>query len=198
MIDTGSSGCLLRESAAVRCGGEVLEDATALYGFGSQGVPAARAIGRCRADLLIDGVVGKNIQVLVVPDEAQSVDLLVGRTFTELPYVTYARLGGSLQFWHRDECPFSHLEPFVSCPKLRLKTAEETPLQANVINWVRLSSKSNVTGAVLFNNCGCEILVDMEDGKVTVPVFTSGNDDVVHVKDKDLATRQRWTSRVAR
>ncbi|XP_075741387.1 uncharacterized protein LOC142790432 [Rhipicephalus microplus] len=186
MIDTGSSGCLLRESAAVRCGAEVLEDATALYGFGSQGVPAARAIGRCRADLLIDGVVGKNIQILVVPDEVQSVDLLVGRTFTELPYVTYAKLGDSLQFWHRDECPFSHLEPFVSCPKLRLKTAEETPLQANVINWVRLSSQSNVTGAVLFNNCGCEILVDMEDGEVTVPVFTSRNDDVVLRKGQRL------------
>ncbi|KAH8032900.1 hypothetical protein HPB51_003476 [Rhipicephalus microplus] len=85
--------------AAVRCGAEMLEDATTLYAFGSQGFPAARAIGRCRADLLIDGVVGKNIPILVVPDEAQSVDLLVGRTFTELPYVTYASLGGSLQFW---------------------------------------------------------------------------------------------------
>ncbi|KAL1439361.1 hypothetical protein MTO96_010374 [Rhipicephalus appendiculatus] len=186
MIDTGSSGCLLRESAAVQCGAEMLEDATALYGFGSQGVPAVRAIGKCRADLVIDGVVGKNIPILVVPDGAQSVDLLVGRTFTELPYVTYARLGGSLHFWHKSECPFSHLETLTSCPKLRLKTAEETTLQANVINWVRLSSQSNVTGPVLFNNCGHEILIDMEGGEVTVPVFTSGRDDVVLRKGQRL------------
>ncbi|XP_037289404.1 uncharacterized protein LOC119182912 [Rhipicephalus microplus] len=45
---------------------------------------------------------------------------------------------------------------------------------------------SNVTGAVLFNNCGCEILVDMEDGEVIVPVFTSGNDDVVLRKGQRL------------
>ncbi|KAL1484987.1 hypothetical protein MTO96_032247 [Rhipicephalus appendiculatus] len=88
MIDTGSSGCLLREPAAVQCGTELLEDATALYGFGSQGVPAVRAIAKCRADLMIDGVVGENIPILVVPDEAQSVDLIVGRTYTELAYVT--------------------------------------------------------------------------------------------------------------
>ncbi|KAH7976438.1 hypothetical protein HPB52_014250 [Rhipicephalus sanguineus] len=85
MIDTGSSGCLLRESAAMRCGAEMLEDATALYGFGSRGVPAVCAIAKCRADLMIDAVVGKGIPILVVPDEAQSVDLINGRTFTELP-----------------------------------------------------------------------------------------------------------------
>ncbi|XP_049267135.1 uncharacterized protein LOC125756413 [Rhipicephalus sanguineus] len=187
MIDTGSSGCLMRESAAVQCGAEMLEDATALYGFGSQGVPAVRAIGRCRADLEIDGVVGKKIPVLVVPDEAQSVDLLVGRTFTELPYVTYARLGSSLHFWHRDECPFSHLEPLVSCPKVRVKTAEETPLQANVVNWVRLSSPSSITGPVLFDNCGREIVIDMEGGEVIVPAFTSGEEDGVIRKGQRLA-----------
>ncbi|XP_042148722.1 uncharacterized protein LOC121837217 [Ixodes scapularis] len=88
MIDTGSSGCLLRASAAARCGAELMRDATPLYGFGNQDVPAVRTIGKCKADLDIDGVTGKDITIFVVPDEAQSVDLLVGRTFTELPYVT--------------------------------------------------------------------------------------------------------------
>ncbi|KAH7983641.1 hypothetical protein HPB52_013294 [Rhipicephalus sanguineus] len=85
MIDIGSSGCLLHESAAVQCGAEMLQEATTLYGFGSQGAPAVRAIGKCRANLVIDGVVGKNIPILVVPDAAQSVDLLVGHMFTKLP-----------------------------------------------------------------------------------------------------------------
>ncbi|KAL1470211.1 hypothetical protein MTO96_040575 [Rhipicephalus appendiculatus] len=177
---------------AVQCGAELLEDATALYGFGSQGVPAVRAIAKCRADLIIDNVVGKNIPTLVVPDEAQSVDLIVGRTFTELPYVTYARLGGSLHFWHRDECPFSHLEPHVSCPKVRLNTDEETTPQANVVNWV--SPQSNVADPVLFNNCGREIVVVMEGKELTVPVFTSREDAVLrkghrlgHVTKMDIS-----------
>ena len=128
---------------------------------------------------MIDGVVGKNIAILVVPDEAQSVDLIVGRTFTELPYVTYAKLGDSLHFWHKDQCPFSHLEPLVSCSKLRSNAVEESTPQANVVNCVRVSPQSNVTDPVLFDNCGREILVDMEGGEITVPVFTSGDDDVV-------------------
>lgn len=178
MIDTGSSGCLLHESVAVRCGAEMLEDATALYGFGSQGIPAVHAIAKCRADLMIDGVVGKNTAILVVPDEAQSVHLIIGRTFTELPHVTYARLGGSLHFWQRDECPFSHLQPLVSRPKVHLNTAQESTPQANVVNCVGLSPQSNVTDPVLFDKCGREILVDMERGEPTVPAFTSDEDDV--------------------
>ncbi|XP_040074772.1 uncharacterized protein LOC120846931 [Ixodes scapularis] len=65
MIDTGSSGCLLRASAAARCGAELMRDATPLYGFGNQDVPAVRTIGKCKADLDIDGVTGKNITILL-------------------------------------------------------------------------------------------------------------------------------------
>ncbi|KAH6924104.1 hypothetical protein HPB50_011753 [Hyalomma asiaticum] len=36
---------------------------------------------------------------------------------------------------------------------------------------------SSVTGPVLFNNCGRESLVDMEGREVTVPLFTSEEDD---------------------
>ncbi|XP_077514701.1 uncharacterized protein LOC144125308 [Amblyomma americanum] len=80
MIDNGSSGCLLRASAAARCGARLTKDATALYGFGSQGTPSARAIGKCYTDLEINGVKGENVPFLVVPDDTLTVDLLVGRT----------------------------------------------------------------------------------------------------------------------
>lgn len=81
-LDTGSSGCLLRASAAAQCSMEIYPE-TALYGFGNSTVPATKSsIGRCKADLCIDCVLAKDIPILVVSDEAQSVDLLVGRTFT--------------------------------------------------------------------------------------------------------------------
>ncbi|KAK8775362.1 hypothetical protein V5799_031293 [Amblyomma americanum] len=74
MIDNGSSGCLLRASVAARCGARLTKDATALYGFGSQGTPSARAIGKCYTDLEIDGVKGENVPFLVVPDDTLTVD----------------------------------------------------------------------------------------------------------------------------
>ncbi|CAN7939761.1 unnamed protein product, partial [Ixodes hexagonus] len=109
LIDTGSYGCLLRAPVTARCGAQLSRETTALYGFGNKSAPAARTIGTCRADLEIDGVIGRDIPILVFPDEAQSVDLLVGRTFTELLYITYARVGGCLRFWKSD-CPFTHLK----------------------------------------------------------------------------------------
>ncbi|KAL1444709.1 hypothetical protein MTO96_045436 [Rhipicephalus appendiculatus] len=59
LIDTGSSGCLLRASAAARCGLEIVPEATALFGFGNITVPAAKSIARCKADIRIDGVLAK-------------------------------------------------------------------------------------------------------------------------------------------
>ncbi|KAL1430238.1 hypothetical protein MTO96_015302 [Rhipicephalus appendiculatus] len=48
LIDTGSSGCLLRASAAARCGIEMVQEPTPLYGFGSKNVPATRSLGHCQ------------------------------------------------------------------------------------------------------------------------------------------------------
>lgn len=165
----------------------MMEDATALYGFGSQGVPAVCVIAKCRADLMIDVVVGKGIPILVVPDEAQSVDLIIGRTFTELPYVAYTKLGDSLHFWHEDQRPFSHMEPLVSCPKLRSNAVQETTPQTNIVNWVTLSPQSNVADSVLFDNCGREIVIDMKGGEIIVPALTSGEEDGLLGKGQPLA-----------
>ncbi|KAG0429788.1 hypothetical protein HPB47_023310 [Ixodes persulcatus] len=91
MIDTGSSSCLLQASAAAKCGVKFLKDSTALYGFGNRSVPVATAMGRCVSDLVIDGVKGSKSDVLVVPDDAQAVERIVGRTFTELPHLASGR-----------------------------------------------------------------------------------------------------------
>ncbi|XP_077501927.1 uncharacterized protein LOC144112953 [Amblyomma americanum] len=185
MIDNGSSGCLLRASAAARCGARLTKDATALYGFGSQGTPSARAIGKCYTDLEIDGVKGENGPFLVVPDDTLTVDLLVGRTYTELPYVAYARLGGCLRFWHKSVCPFSHLEP-LNEPRLRVKATRETVIHSNSINWITLSSDSDLSGPVLFCTLGSEILVDMREGEISVPIFTSGDKDLLVKRGRRL------------
>ncbi|KAL1414053.1 hypothetical protein MTO96_007794 [Rhipicephalus appendiculatus] len=112
IIDTGGSGCLLRASAAARCGIEMVQEPTALYGFGSKNMPATRSLGHCQANISIDDVVAGKIPVLVVPDDAQSVDLLVGRTLTNLPFVTHSKVGSTLRFYHLNDCPFSGLVPF--------------------------------------------------------------------------------------
>ncbi|KAH7949649.1 hypothetical protein HPB49_013215 [Dermacentor silvarum] len=107
IIDTGSSGCLLRASAAAWCGMEIVQECAPFYGFGSKHVPVTRSIGHCRAKINIDGADARSIRVIVVPDDAQSFDMLESRTLTELPYVTYAK----------DESPFA-IEPQESVPEV--------------------------------------------------------------------------------
>ncbi|KAH7968031.1 hypothetical protein HPB52_005447 [Rhipicephalus sanguineus] len=48
---------------------------------------------------------------LIVPDEAQSIDLLVGRTFTDPPFVIYAKVRSTFRFFRLNDCPFSDLVP---------------------------------------------------------------------------------------
>ncbi|UYV65505.1 hypothetical protein LAZ67_3004542, partial [Cordylochernes scorpioides] len=103
MIDTGSSSCLLRESVARRINVDIEPDSTSLYGIGNQTASAARTVGKTTVDLEIDGVVGKEIAVFIVNDDAQPYDLLIGRTWTDLPYVSFARIGV-------DDCVNSLLE----------------------------------------------------------------------------------------
>lgn len=152
----------------------LMRDATAFHGFDNRDAPAVRSIGKCKADLEIDGVTVKNIPIFVVPNKAQSVDLLVGRTFTELPW-----LGGRLRFWHESQCSFSHLETLSDNPKMIVKTTKRSTLLANTVNWITLSSESHVTGPVLFKNFKSEILLGIKDGEIAVPVFPSGNNDIV-------------------
>ncbi|KAL1483983.1 hypothetical protein MTO96_050140 [Rhipicephalus appendiculatus] len=92
LIDTGNSGCLLRASAAVKCGIEMVQEPTLLYGFGKKNVPVKRSLGHFKAKISIYGVADEKIPVLALLDDAQNVDLLVGRSFTDLPFVTYAKV----------------------------------------------------------------------------------------------------------
>ncbi|UYV70463.1 K02A2.6-like, partial [Cordylochernes scorpioides] len=94
MIDTGSSSCLMRESVARRISVDIEPDSTSLYGIGNQTAPAARTVGKTTVDLEIDGIVGREITVFIVNDDAQPYDLLIGRTWTDLPYVSFARIDG--------------------------------------------------------------------------------------------------------
>ncbi|KAL1481956.1 hypothetical protein MTO96_034117 [Rhipicephalus appendiculatus] len=163
LIDTGSSGCLLRASAAARCGIEMVLEPTDLYGFGSENHPVTRSLGHCKAKVSIDGVVAENIPVLIVPDDAQRVDILVGRTFTELPSVTYAKVGSTFRFYHLNDCPFVHLVSPAQQPELHLKAPEECTLQKNAANYVTTSSDRSVT--TFRGHCGRDGLPEWKRGE---------------------------------
>ncbi|GBM27362.1 hypothetical protein AVEN_120950-1 [Araneus ventricosus] len=67
-------------------------------------MPALTSIGRIKADIEVDNVKAENISIYVVPDDAQSVDLIIGRTWLDLPQIAYTKTGIRVHIgYHEDE-----------------------------------------------------------------------------------------------
>ncbi|KAL1469693.1 hypothetical protein MTO96_024878 [Rhipicephalus appendiculatus] len=168
LIDTGSSGWLLRASAAARCGIEMVLEPTDLYGFGSENHPVTRSLGHCKVQVSIDGVVAENIPVLIVPDDAQRADILVGRTFTEVPNVTCTKVGSTFRFYHLNDCRFVHLVSPAQQAELQVKTPEEFILQKNAVDYITTSSDHTVT--TFRGHCGRDVLPERKREEITATV----------------------------
>ncbi|GBL99224.1 hypothetical protein AVEN_140686-1 [Araneus ventricosus] len=93
LIDTGSSCCLLKISVAQKFKLKFESAVNKIYGFGNQKMPALTSIGKIKADIEVDNVKAENISIYVVPDDAQSVDLIIGRTWLDLPHIAYTKIG---------------------------------------------------------------------------------------------------------
>ncbi|GBO09017.1 hypothetical protein AVEN_163739-1, partial [Araneus ventricosus] len=103
LIDTGSSCCLLKISVAQKLKLKFERAANKIYGFRTQKMPALTSIGRIKADIEVDNVKAENISIYVVPDDMQSVDLIVGRTWIDLPHIAYTKIGKRVHIGYRED-----------------------------------------------------------------------------------------------
>ncbi|UYV60884.1 hypothetical protein LAZ67_1002667 [Cordylochernes scorpioides] len=177
MIDTGSSSCLMRESVARRISVDIEPDSTSLYGIGNQTAPAARTVGKTTVDLEIDGIVGREITVFIVNDDAQPYDLLIGRTWTDLPYVSFARIGKNLHIGYSSEFPFANLQEEIKSRRIELRATETVQLESDSINFTSAITDEVKDGYVLFtgvDDACVDSLLEVVDGKTTVPIISAG------------------------
>ncbi|UYV70994.1 hypothetical protein LAZ67_8001358, partial [Cordylochernes scorpioides] len=170
------SNCLLRESVARRINVDIEPDSTGLYGIGNQTAPAARTVGKTTVDLEIDGVVGKEIAVFIVNDDAQPYDLLIGRTWTDLPYVSFARISKELHIGYSTEFPFANLQEEIKSRRVELRATETVQLGSDCINFASAITDEVRDGYVLFtgvDDC-VNSLLEVVNGKTTVPIISVG------------------------
>ncbi|GBM36113.1 hypothetical protein AVEN_179109-1 [Araneus ventricosus] len=66
-------------------------------------MPSLTSIGRIKADIEVDNVKAENIRIYVVPDYAQSVDLIIGRTWLDLPHIAYTKIGERVHIGYRED-----------------------------------------------------------------------------------------------
>ncbi|GBM26216.1 hypothetical protein AVEN_22778-1 [Araneus ventricosus] len=103
LIDTGSSCCLLKISVAQKLKLKFERAVNKIYSFGNQKMPALTSIRRIKADIEVDNVKAENISIYVVPNDAASVDLIIGRTWLDLPHIAYTKIGKRDHIGYRED-----------------------------------------------------------------------------------------------
>ncbi|GBM57289.1 hypothetical protein AVEN_115614-1 [Araneus ventricosus] len=66
-------------------------------------MPALTSIGRIKADIEVDNVKAENISIYVVPDDAQSIDLIIGRAWLDLPHIAYTKIGERVHVGYQED-----------------------------------------------------------------------------------------------
>ncbi|GBN32768.1 hypothetical protein AVEN_58865-1 [Araneus ventricosus] len=170
LIDTGSSCCPLKTSVAQKLKLKPEPTVNEIYGFGNQKLPALTSMGRIAADIEVDNVKGEGISVYVVPDEAQPVDLIIGRTWLDLPHIAYTRIGNRVHIGYREDEPFRNFPIDENISRICLKALEATKLEKNTVELVSSRAESIENGLNLIENPSedIECLLEVKDGKTCV------------------------------
>lgn len=89
LIDSGSTVCLIRLSAAVRTKLTIVSSIKPFYAVGDMKTPRITSLAEIMGELVIDGVKTDEVQFLVVEDKVIPVEVLIGQSWLNLPQITY-------------------------------------------------------------------------------------------------------------
>ncbi|GBL87249.1 hypothetical protein AVEN_270521-1 [Araneus ventricosus] len=145
LIDTGSSCYLLKISVAQKFKPKLEPAVNKLHGFGNQRMPALKSIGRIKADIEVDNVKGGSIIIYVVPDEAQSVDLIIGRTWLDLSHIPSAKIGKRVHIGYREDELFRNFPIDEKVNSVFLKRIETAQLESESLH-IKDSSQQKMMG----------------------------------------------------
>ncbi|XP_015375261.1 PREDICTED: uncharacterized protein LOC107169850 [Diuraphis noxia] len=104
LLDTGSQHSLVKASVAIRCDLRVKPSVRSLYGIGNTIVPSVCALGEVETHVILDGVNPGKVLLLVVPDDVQAPDMIVGRSWLDHPSVAYHKAHGRLYIYEAETC----------------------------------------------------------------------------------------------
>ncbi|GBM30432.1 hypothetical protein AVEN_109542-1 [Araneus ventricosus] len=115
---------------------------------------------------------GEGISIYVVTDEAQPVDLIIGRTWLDLPHIAYTRIGKRIYIGYREDEPFRNFPTDENINRICLKALEDTKLEKNTVNLVSYRAESIENGLIMIENPSedIECLLEVKDRKTCAPL----------------------------
>ncbi|GBL97091.1 hypothetical protein AVEN_254130-1 [Araneus ventricosus] len=108
-------------------------------------MPALTPIGRIKADIEVDNIKAESISIYVVPDDAQSVDLIIGRTCLYLPHIAYAKIGKRVHIGYREDKLFKNVPIDEKVNPVCLKRLETAQLESESLQ-IKDSSQQKMMG----------------------------------------------------
>lgn len=139
LIDPGSAVCTIKEEIVREAKLMCEPTSEKLYGFG-EGSTVCR--WQTKLKVKIDNVEA-DVVALVVPDLVQPIDVLLGRSFTDIPTVAYVKIGNSLYFGQEDEPPFCNLEWRNVTNKKPITVENSITLLKNQINFIQVQDDNH-------------------------------------------------------
>ncbi|GBO28519.1 hypothetical protein AVEN_59835-1 [Araneus ventricosus] len=130
LIDTRSSCCLLKISIAQKLKLKLERTFNKIYGFGNQKMSALTSIRRIKADIQVDNVKAENISIYVVPDDAASVDLIIGRTWLDISHIAYTKIGKIVHIGYCEDELFRNFPIVEKVNRVCLKRLETDQLES--------------------------------------------------------------------
>ena len=140
-VDPGSSVCTIRESAVDKLNLDVKLRSNELHGFGNGG-NIVKSSGIVVEQLKVDRLEYRKCEFIIVPDEVQEYDMILGRSFTEQPNVTYIKVGNTLQFREKNEFPF-HAFPELESEPAFVRVVEDVEIEPNSVHFIKLVAQDH-------------------------------------------------------
>lgn len=88
LLDTGSHYTFIKASVAIKYRLSVRSVEGPLNGIGSTTIPPISTIGETKAKVAVDAVCPGEV-LLLVSDQVQTPDVIIGRSWSDLPTVAY-------------------------------------------------------------------------------------------------------------
>ncbi|GBN78713.1 hypothetical protein AVEN_132581-1 [Araneus ventricosus] len=108
-------------------------------------MPALTSIRRIKPDIEVDNVKAENISIYVVPDDAQSVDPIIGRTWVDLPHIAYSKIGKRVHIGYRENELFRNFPIDEKVNPVCLKCLETTQSESESLQ-IKDTSQQKMMG----------------------------------------------------
>ncbi|GIY46772.1 reverse transcriptase [Caerostris darwini] len=180
LIDTGSDSVICRNSVAKRLELKIDPASNVMYGFGNIKMCAARALGKAKVDISLDGVKVKGVEMLIVGDDALPYELLIGRSFLDRENISFARIGNKLHVCYAGDNPFVNMECENNSDVKELKTSSKVVPERNSVSFVRAQTTLANDGSVIIEGKeGCCDSLEIKDSETVDPIIKMGNENVI-------------------